>query len=577
MLVANHKTYKQPPLEIYLDELYNGHLFGDEVIGTSGVVGKRKTVTLTQDAVFKNQFYNEELNLVVRPRNELSEVKLYDENGDLLPFVNYTVSPEYCSIIFEGEPKVKPVKVEACFYIGKTENSLMLNDGSTQMVDDYTPIKDKDVVTKDYVEKLVGNKASMFPIEFEVTQDDKALKELIYYADNRKYPVIIAYSGSKVKVVTNDFVIDNTMDQPYISLKFGDIELFKENLNVVCAGTSKYWKLLRSRNIEQDENIRKIFYKNAYELEFDAGVLIPYQEIIKQDVLTLQVSTYNSKLVSSMPFGVDKFVDLDNITIEPVVRDIDLEALRTHWVSGINYTEPDMEPTEVPIKITVKAPYHFFRPEKVGIVSTYCIEEDISSEPKELILNSHVVDEDIVFETTCKVWPTINQVDTLIYNTYYIGKCRPIFIDLSSSSDNEDERMFGPDPYTLSPRVDQLRPWNSKEAIHDYDMIKKDGVYTHPNGGMLYVKVEGKDFSHLELDAEYDGEVFVKVAGETGWLATTSYVSPFVIPKIDFEQCKLKEEDSTRIFTFGKVVYSGTVFLRFMDCNIVKINSMKLL
>ena len=587
MLVVNHKTYKQPPLEVYLEDVYNGTEQDSYIIGPHGQVGKRKTVNLTQDPVFKNQFYNEELNLVVRCKNEITAIVLRDENGKLLPFVNYTVSPEYCSIIFEGEPKVKPATVEAVFYIGLTESSVLMNDGSTQMTDNYQPVKDKDIVTKDYVEKLVGNKAGLFPIEFSIVQDEKLLPELIYYQDNRKYPVIITKPGSIVKITTNEFIVDNTMTNPYISIKFGDIELFKESLSIVLSGTSLWWKCIKSKNISQDENLNVLYWKNMFEIEFDAGQLSAYVDIVKQDTLTLQVATYNSKITASMPFGLDKYINPNDIIDSCTYRPTDLATVKTHWVSGEAYVDESNLPAKLPIRITTKSPYHYFRPEVVGCFYWYSSTESIhpteefANGYQELKLVTSLVDSNPVFEDTIVIdeYVIVTNCDAIAVklNTAF-GESQTLHfpISLTTSGDDELERVEGPLPNVFSPELADLKPWDSTKPLLPTDLKKLNGAY-YGQQGQLYVKVEGKDFSHIELDAIYDGEVLVKVAGETGWLATTAFVNPFTTPKINFEQCKLKEEGSTKIFTFGKVSYSGTVYLRFMDCNFVKINSMKLL
>lgn len=61
----------------------------------------------------------------------------------------------------------------------------------------------------------------------------------------------------------------------------------------------------------------------------------------------------------------------------------------------------------------------------------------------------------------------------------------------------------------------------------------------------------------------------MKAEGETGWLNCNELANPHAIPKYNDDPCALNEH----YYTFGRVTYKRSVFIRIINATRVKVNS----
>lgn len=112
--------------------------------------------------------------------------------------------------------------------------------------------------------------------------------------------------------------------------------------------------------------------------------------------------------------------------------------------------------------------------------------------------------------------------------------------------------------------------------VQEWDMILKKGVYTSENeNSALCFKIpsDGKHYSHIRIDVEHNGEMYIRSEGNTGWLNCQEYTEPFDKPDMNGEGCKLGEGN---LYTFGKSVYNTPVYVRILNATEAKVKGFEL-
>lgn len=586
---SNPQTFKAVPLYLYEDKVYDGYINElGQVFYNGRIIARRLEVELTQDSVYKTQFYSEKLSHAILPKTLNSEIYLYDINGDRLSgrYNMFELDREHSSILFNTEPITLPVKASAIIYEAEEGNDVLLTNGENTMAGDYIPTKDKHVVTKDFLDsKIDALKAGMNTLEnFNITQGGKDLIRASCYVDNQKQDVILISASSKdVTIDVSPFICDRQFikEETKISVKVGPIEIYAERLVDVIAGSSQFWKLTSTKNIF-DEGINPMYWLNGYQVTFPSYMyLYSLQNVINDNPVVevvITVTDGNKTLAAKKLVGLDEEIkNYDGeVTIDWV--EADLLNFKNVYVSGVPYLPATGEDFALPVSFRfTNRNLRYFRPNIVAVIGTVVDGEDVVQ--KELELLSH---EPYTIENTygtnmnIKINDRTSHIFMELYNIAGTLISRTLKeIDCLSTKDEEKYRVNTPHSNMVA-TIEQMTDWDPKALPNQWDMILRNGIYTSDDDhSALAFKIPtfGGHYSHINIDAEFDGKMQIMSSGNTAWLDCANLAQPFKIPSELNDPCKLGEGNT---YTFGQVVYSTPVYVRFTKCTRVKINGFEL-
>lgn len=559
-------------------------------------LAKRVELELTQDKVYKTQFYNPNIAFALQPINEATKVLYYYE-GDTEPADDtITFSPEvnnaYSSIICKRQPAKNLKKVSLVVYCGPEVSDFLQKDGSVTMDPDYWPEKGTDVITKDYAENLIERISSIgYSLDtFEVVQSEVRNNISGFcYLDNSYWNRILLVkdtTGSCI-ITVNPFVISTTFSEENVSIGLcvNGVLFHSEKIKVILEGKSDEWSLVHSDNI-YDKVISKVFWKNAYKLTLPSSEYTgrytgdkPYLDISIKVFDNENLEHYKSSRV--IKFGADDYIKKVEPDIEMNYVGEIFDNYKTEYVSGKKYFKdnPDIS-LVLPVTFKIKNNFlNYYRLENNLELSVQDKEGEVFFK-KDLPIKQHFplkdffkIESDIRFNTRYNIVcvKAYNLLKEEVFKWYYK-------LDTKVNEGDESNRVTTPDASILFPEDNYGQPWNPEKPLEvwepslENDEYKLLDEYYKYKSAICFAVNPNDCYSHMNLDIEHDGELYIKVEGRTGWLSGQNIMKAFNVPTKNDEGCKMNEG----YYSFGKVVYKERIFLRILKATFIRLKSIEL-
>lgn len=247
-----------------------------------------ENVTLNSLTGTHASFYHEKLKDIIEPSFGTGyQVVLKDYYGEIIPFglKKWVVDPNAGVLSFmEGFPEGYELPLSLSFYryIGKKgPNGLLTSDGRTNMDDDYTPIDDKAIATKKYVDTNISETDSTIkklipdtPPTFEGV-DLKVLTNLDRYGAlvNATDPFVpVIYTNEKLIVDVPAFYKDNI---GVISFIINDTTVQSTKIQDLKIGTLGIFEVQDIFDPYGDDIVANDFYESV-----KLQVVVPYSTIV---------------------------------------------------------------------------------------------------------------------------------------------------------------------------------------------------------------------------------------------------------------------------------------------------------
>lgn len=582
---SNIKLYEQKVYSITPD--LNG-VFADE---NKRIIARRQIINLTVDSVYKTQFFNEKLKNAISPLTESTKIIYYDKNGEVneLHFLP-TLSQDYSSIICKVQPKNELIAVSIVIYCGPEIEDILLDDGSIQMQDSYTPSKPKDIVTKDYADDLIEDFTSAStPLKsFSVKQGEKLPIKAYSYIDNNLYDVLFVRKIITKErlddckliidpfIINNSFVIEDTRIGIFIDGTINNIVYIKD----ILEGNTEKWSLISSENVYAN-SVNKIYWKNSYQFIFN---LKDYESKINANYPFVDIAIKvwddkNTDISNKLIFGLDEYIT----KVEP--EDVNIsykeelfKAYKTKFISGADYFPEKEQTYSLPVEISVKNNFLQYFRNDTNIKLLVLDENKNTNRSYNLLISTHTptsgtftFNQNIEFNIKDKylALQTTNLLGEILYTYYQV---------LETDTDHSDEsnRVTTCSSEQITPATDYGEPWDSTKELNEWDLKLRNGVYEAQEGtknsAVCFVVNSEECYSHININIEHDGQMYILSEGNTNWLNCQSLAKPFDIPKENLDGCKVNEN----YYTFGKVNYNSKVFIRIINATKVIFNSAEL-
>lgn len=579
-------------LKLYQEKIYKikPNDFGQFFDETGRLLAERTTLNLTQNGTYKTQFFNEKLAITIAPISESTKLVFYNEDGEVPNSFVYApvLNPAFASIICSREPKKPFTAVSAVVYCGPGVNNILLSDGSIQMEKDYRPVKEKDVVTKEYTDSLVENFTALsYPLKtFSIKQSDIAPISAYCYLNNSKYENVLFLRNAKDKsrmqnctLTVDDFAVPNTFGTDVqIGLVVDGTTSYIDSIENILAGNSSMWRLVDTENVYTAADIPQVYWKNSFELEFNLESFLskvtdskPYLNIS----VRIWDTSGHSKYSNTDIYGIDEYITdaVAKVQIDYIPENF--TKFKSKWISGYRYFDPNPE-TVYNLPITVKVENDFlkyFRSENNLILQVVNSENEILESQKLAIIVHQPLTGTFAIDTKINFTVDFNILRIIAFNV----KDEEVFradtiLDTSTDSSDESNRVTSPTGSLTHPDTDYGETWISSQELNPYDMKLRNGEYasTDVNSTVCFcVKGINECYSHINVDIEHDGEMYIKSEGNTGWLSCQKQAEAFSNPLRNGAGCKVNEG----YFTFGKVTYTSKVFIRIIKATTVKFHS----
>lgn len=578
------------PIKLYEAKVYdtvpdvNGY-FADE---NGKIIARRQTVYLTQDSEYRTQFFNEKLKLAITPKNKYTGIKYYC-NGKQVNELQFlpTLKQDYASIVCQVEPIDPITSISVVIYTAQTEEKVFLKDGSSTMEPGYIPVKPTDVVTKEYADDMIEDfTAANFPLRnLSITQGGEKPLKAICYQNNEEYDVLRlkfykSYAGCEnCQLIVEPFCIANNFTEATsIALVHDSKTSHVASIADILEGKGSYWKLLETENVYTVDDVNPFYWRNKYALTFNLLDLFTTIDSLNPFVeLRVRIAddNGNSKLSKPIRIGVDEYISKAQAQAENTYVKETLQEYKTKWTSGFAYFPHEFDTIySLPFTFIVKNNFlQYFRPQHPftltildanrNVQFTYDIEVD-THQPTS---GEFQIDKDIEIKASSRF---------LLLKAFNIKKenvfTYEVKLDIDSDYSDESNRVTTPPASVHAPLRDYGEAWDSKKALESWEPKLYHGVYTidDPSESALCFKVDVEDcYSHINIDIEHDGEMYIKSEGNTDWLDCQNLAKPFVIPVKEDAPCAVNEG----YFTFGKVVYTSPVFIRILKASKVVFNS----
>lgn len=570
-------------------EEFGSYLYENEIIAVE------KTFEITQDPVYKTSFYNDELYNAIVPKNAATSIKLYDESGNEIKGMVFSLEREYGAIVFSQEPSTIPAKCKAVIYCGPTADKILATDGKNTMDADYTPSRDQHVVTKKYLENELNSlQAGLYTLSsLNITQKGKELPELIKYSDGEKLKVVFLNNKmGALSITTNSFIIEQTFStsETYISLVIDGKTFCKEKVKDVMEGKAFYWEPVSSKNIFETD-LESMFWLNSFRL-----VVSDFREFrylldsVAPDPsvsLAVKISCGNREYAASTVLGIDDYTDF-KYTLSLDWQDADLLALKTNYISGYPYLASKTNDYNLNVNFHFNnAPLYYYRPDtlyEMGIV-----DENGERVPQYSggLKGSHIPYMSPSYAFTYDVEKTIRihaDIKAIYFTAFsptgnIVGDIEKE-IECPFSDKEELYRVTTPNASFDNPESSEFAWWDSKKSLEPFELSLRTQGYILPDETQKDLSAiafkfdpEGNHYSHLDLDIEHNGKMYIRSVNNTSWLDCDERVEPFDIPMEFGAGCKLGEGQS---YTFGKVVYNTPILIRILGATSVKMNSISI-
>lgn len=579
------------PLKLYADVVYltEPDVHGKFADKYGHVVASRQVLELTQDPVYKTQFRNDLLSQAFPPLTEKTEIIYYNEDGEVPPLLcRPSLKPEYASIVCEIEPEKPLTKVSVVIYSGPTADDVLLKDGSVTMDKDYVPERDTDLVTKHYADDLVEDfTAAQHPLRDISIKQGNELMTRTYYKDNAEYPVVLfrTYSSRNpvedVTLTVSGFAIENnfTTNTCIAVVVNGVTNNVVKVVDILNAKTSN-WRCTKSENI-YGSVVDRLYWKNTYELTFNLKYIEAWFSADSPfiDIHVKLWDNIETRVSSTITVGIDEYISSKTASNDISIKYLEavLDNYKTQYVSGERYFSPDPERIyTLPVTVEAQNTYlQYFRSDITGQLNLLNEGKQIVTS-YELSSSSHLPTSGIQkYTQDIEFTVAIKYIQFLAFNI----KNEPILestIPLNTDTDNSDEsnRVTTPSGSEITPARDYGKPWDSSKELNDYDMKLRNSVYYENSSNVpnaVCFVVEPKDcYSHINIDIEHDGKMYILSEGNTGWLDCQVRANPVFKKPVENEDGCLVNDN---YFTFGKVMYDSRVFIRIIGAKQVKIRN----
>lgn len=553
--------------------------FNNVFVNSNGqILAKRHKLDLTQDSVYKTQFFNPLLSKAFQPYTESTKIILYDEDDNVIDetVCRPELNTDYASIICQQEPEKPIVKISVVIYEGPVVDTILMNDGTTTMQSTYNPQKPTDVVTKKYADDLIEDfTAATFPLKkFSIKQGPDLPVKRICYSNGHIYPTLSLREHNTIKrdldciLTVDSFSISNEFikEETRIGLVINGVRSNPELVTDVLAQKTPNWKVLDSENIFMKQ-VDSFFWKHRFQLTFNLNDfaylfdhLNPYFDINIQIWDKYQIK--NSEVVR---FGIDeRVVKINNPNISIDFISENFIKHKTVYVSGSRYFPKD--PTkqyDLPVMVSIDNNFlAYYRDITNVILNVLDVNKKlITNYP--LTINSHQpVTGKLEFQQDIKFTIQAKYLQVQVYNVFnqFLWEA---FRELDTETDTSDEsnRVTTPAGSITFPDVDYGETWQSNKPVRPWDMISRNGVYTHTDpqeSAICFVTNPKRSYSHIHINIEHDGQMYIKSEGNTDWLNCQEVTTPFKSLKENNDSCGV----NTGFYTFGRVVYKSPVFIR---------------
>lgn len=581
-------------LKLYEEKVYklSPNIADDFVDEKFERVAKRVTLPLTQDKTYKTQFFNEMLAFAVQPLNKDTEIILYNKNGAVAnpyPYFPKLVE-EYASIVCQVEPDEPFTEVSVVIYCGPEIGDILLSDGSVTMDSEYKPTKKTDIATKDYIDKLFENFTALaYPLRtFSIEQQNGfAPITANCYLDNSPYKDVLFIRNATTKarmpdcfLTVDPFALSSTFtENTQIAICVEGLTTHAAKLADIIKGENSYWSLMSSENIYTVTGaVDKIYWRNSYRLRFNLESFASHCSAEKPYLdISLRVWDENgsSKYSDTYTFGIDEYVDSAIADGSISFIEENLSKYKTKWISGERYFDDDYDAVySLPITVNVQNNFlNYFRSQNFNLKLFVVNEEgevayeyDLPIASHQPLKNSFTFEQKIDFS----IKNNIIRVQAFNVKDEFLFEFDEV-LDTASDYSDESNRVTTPSASEEYPTINYGEPWDSSAAIKPWDMKLQKGIYTsNKNDSAVCFVVKPNDcYSHINIDIEHDGRMFVLSEGNTNWLSCAKQSDAFVAPTKNNEGCKVNET----YYTFGKVTYTSKVFIRILEATRVKFNS----
>lgn len=579
---ASFNLHEQKVYKITPD--ING-VFADE---NKNIIARRQFIPLKVDKVYKTQFFNEQLKNAILPLTESTRIIYYDKNGEVneLQFLP-TLSQEYSSIICKIQPVNELLYVSVVIYCGPELENILLSDGSTKMDSVYIPTDPKDIVTKDYADDLIEDFTSATaPLKnFSIKQCDLAPVKKFSYTDNSLYDILFV-RDFKTKAEVADCVL--TID-PFVINNNYDIETTKIGLFIsgtttqivfvkdILENKTENWTLLTTEDIYPTV-VNKFYWKNSYQLKFNLknyeSKLDPNSPYINIAIRVWDEKNLNISEVKL--FGLDEYIksaEPENVKINYIEEN--LKKFKTKYISGVPYFPYSGKIYTLPLTIEIPNNFLQYFKSKENIKLLVLDENKEIDYSYNLSVDSYtptsgkfIFNQKINFSIKDKYLAiqASNVLDEIVY-TYY----QPF--DTATDSSDESNRVTTCSSLDVTPDQGYGDVWDSTKELSEWDLKLSNSIYTTlpttKNSAICFAITPKDCYSHIRIDIEHDGQMYILSEGNTGWLNCQKLSAPFSIPKKHDNGCKVNEN----YYTFNKVNYKSKVFIRIINATRVKFNS----
>lgn len=590
----NSKSGVGEVLKLYEQKIYNlkPNLRLEFVDEQFRCLAKRVKLDLTQDKVYKTQFHNEQLAYAVKTLNEYTQVKYYNEDGEITNVMTFNpeISTDYASVVCQREPAKPLTAVSVVIYCGPEISDVLLRDGSIAMDDDYNPSKDQDIATKKYADSLIENFTAMgCPLEsFIVKQADFAPVPGNCHLDNSHCDKILFMRSNKSSdmeacdLVVDPFTIPTTYDPKttQIGLCVNGTTTHTAFISDIIAGNAIAWILESSENVYNDPRIPQVHWKNSFNYRFNLKDYLS-KYVASYPYLDISIHVWDtsghSKYSKTQKYGLDEYITGVNPAIDISYIEENLTKLKTKVVSGVkHFSDDESKVYKLPVTIEVENNFlNYFRPSKT---LEFAVMDTAGNElySKELRITSHLPKSGkFSFNETVEFNLKANVMCLRVYNLKDELICEHIqALPVEADTSDESNRVTTPSAKDTYPVADYGEAWDSNKELEEWEMKLHNGIYTSDSkqSAVCFVVKADDCYSHAKIDIEHDGRMFVLSEGNTEWLSCQKPAEAFKIPKKNNEGCSMNEN----YFTFGKVNYDKRLFIRIIEASTVKFNSVTL-
>lgn len=580
-------------LKIYKEKVYSitPNVQNEFVDENYKCIAKRVTIPLEQDSIYKTQFFNEMLACAIAPLNEATRLIYYNADGVVENTFKYlpNLNEDYASIICQIEPEKPFTEVSVVIYCGPDINNILLSDGSITMDNDYVPSKDTDVITKGYADRLIENfTAFNYPLKtFSIKQGDIAPIGAFCYLDNNFYDKVLFirnYNTTRrmedCQLIVDSFALPNIYNQDVqISILVDGTTTHTAKIADILNGSDPNWTLLASDNVYTGD-VDQIYWKNSYGLRFNLESFSSKCGETKPNLkigIKVWDTAGHTKYSDCVVYGIEEYVEHAESQASISFIDENFTRFKSKFVSGEGFFESDFEKVyELPITLNIANNFlKYFRLENNLELSVTDDDGNVTYKVNLPIIAHQPVKGNFVINTKVDFTLKSHTVHLKAFNV----KNELMYdetLTLNTTYDDSDEsnRVTTPSPSELYPSSEYGAPWDSSAPLQDWDMKLRNGVYSPiSNMSAVCFQVAAKDcYSHINIDIEHDGDMYILSEGNTGWLSCQKQAKAFKNPIDSGNGCKINEG----YYTFGKVTYKSRVFIRIIGASRVVFNSAEL-